>query len=977
MTEKNIIRSLFFLIICGVAVTGWAQSSDEQQRDSLYAKGQTYLGKLDMLEHSDSIIYYLQKAIPYFQQSQHWDDYVGCLNWIASAHFNNGDFSEGREVAGKAGKIALARLGEASTEYFDALSILAVLYDVEGGYDQSIRLNRRVIALSRQYGGEESELWNVYLNLGYTYKILGDYDQALFYFHRAEAVWQDLEQYATDYDYASILFNLAECFQQKAQWGAAAAHYQQSLRLLKGIKSRSEYIDQIVMDCLNGLAAVSLGKNQRDSVLHYTWQAIQLQAQGHTLARAHLCYSLRSQWFTTQGDFAAALSNMKKAEKVVSNTFDGYDQHPEIAKIELHLANIYFEQKEYGTAMDHYQKALASNTLDLDTLTTAPQFDLTQFINPLVGLDILAGIAKTQYIRFVQQPTQVQELNKAYETHFLIAKLITAIRQEYLADGSKNALAQKVLPIYEQAIEVALAQYENSNDQSFLEAAFSFAERNKAILLYENQKENLARHTAGIPDSLLQTAADLRFELNRMKRQIAEAKQKKGEFAPASIKQWQSQYFELKETHQKLIDRFEKQYPEYYHYKFAQQSASIRDIRERLPDKQTAFLEYLVGEKSAYAFLITQDQLQAFQLGSRDTLVLLVNDLRTLITRPPNSESFGDNFRKFGTLATRLYQLLLEKPLATPDHKIDRLLIVPDDILCYLPFETLLESTPDWNHPGYSPNQLEYLVEAYAFSYHYSAALYLQPEVARTSNSKIAFLGMAPSFKKNRLMASRACDPEALYSLMCSQDEVRSIQAMMKGEIALGEQANKSLFYELAAQSNIIHLATHACIDPENPELNSIYFADDFLSNYDLSALNLNADLVVLSACNTGVGRLVKGEGIMSLTRGFFLAGSRSVLTSLWAVDDCATSAIMSGFYKNLVAGHSKDIALRQAKLSFLEQADKVNTHPYYWAAFVQLGNFEALDLANSKNHYPLTIMGIIGLLGILGFLLMRKKIYA
>ena len=147
--------------------------------------------------------------------------------------------------------------------------------------------------------------------------------------------------------------------------------------------------------------------------------------------------------------------------------------------------------------------------------------------------------------------------------------------------------------------------------------------------------------------------------------------------------------------------------------------------------------------------------------------------------------------------------------------------------------------------------------------------------------------------------------------------------------------------------------------------LNKIHFTDDYLSSYDLSTMNINSALAVLSACNTGTGKLRKGEGIMSLARSFTQAGCQSTVMSLWPVNDCSTSSIMTSFYSNLAEGQNKNQALRNAKLTYLETANKMERNPYYWAAFVQFGNTKAMKF---KQEFPLQNMAYIAI-GLLTFL--------
>ena len=162
----------------------------------------------------------------------------------------------------------------------------------------------------------------------------------------------------------------------------------------------------------------------------------------------------------------------------------------------------------------------------------------------------------------------------------------------------------------------------------------------------------------------------------------------------------------------------------------------------------------------------------------------------------------------------------------------------------------------------------------------------------------------------------------------------------------VGEQATKQHFLEQAVQSDILHLATHSCMDDNNPNFNRIYFAnEESMTSLELYTLQLRSQLTVLSACNTGNGKLLKGEGIMSLARGFMVAGCPSLVTTLWGVNDCTTMDLMTHFYEHLYDGERKDEALRNAKLSYLQNPEttRLESHPFYWAAFVQLGDNRAM----------------------------------
>lgn len=190
----------------------------------------------------------------------------------------------------------------------------------------------------------------------------------------------------------------------------------------------------------------------------------------------------------------------------------------------------------------------------------------------------------------------------------------------------------------------------------------------------------------------------------------------------------------------------------------------------------------------------------------------------------------------------------------------------------------------------------------------------------------------------------------SLIPLNWAEKEVVGISEMMNGETYCHGRATEKIFKAKAPSAGILHIATHAVVNDGNPMFSKLVFAadsnsneDGYLNTYELYDMKLNASMVVLSACNTGYGKLVRGEGIMSLARGFMYAGCPSIVMSLWSVDDQSTSLLMRHFYKGLVNGQSKDEALRQAKLDFLKNADEVKSNPFYWSGMIFIGDISPI----------------------------------
>jgi len=399
-----------------------------------------------------------------------------------------------------------------------------------------------------------------------------------------------------------------------------------------------------------------------------------------------------------------------------------------------------------------------------------------------------------------------------------------------------------------------------------------------------------------------------------------------------------------------LIDQFETQYPKYFKLKYDTQLAGLAAVRKNLLNRRTAFLEYFVGLEKVFLFQITK---KGFQVFSFEKSEHFQEDMQELLQFARKKQVIASEANRLQELMYQVYQDYVAKGVETLPKNIDRLLIVPDDVLNLVPFEIL----------SAKEQGTQYLIQDYNIGYAYSATLFQKGQTKKQQQAEHLYLGFAPSFS-TQIAENRDCSGEVLANLTHSANEIISVQELLGGEVMLGKQAKSDFFLDQAGHYKIIHLATHACMDEENPMQSKVFFADQPIINQELFNLNLSADMAVLSACNTGSGQLVKGDGVMSLSKGFIHAGCPSALVSLWSVDDYSTSEIMINFYKYLKKGQSKDKAIRNAKLEYLAAADKVKRHPFYWAAFIHMGDPVALDFGEQNRKWIwMTVIGVIGLL--------------
>ena len=313
-------------------------------------------------------------------------------------------------------------------------------------------------------------------------------------------------------------------------------------------------------------------------------------------------------------------------------------------------------------------------------------------------------------------------------------------------------------------------------------------------------------------------------------------------------------------------------------------------------------------------------------------------------------ESNAGSCLDFSNLAHHYYKQLLEKPLEVANMP-ERVIIVLDGQLANLPFDVFLKTPVKDGYCNYDLVNMDYVLKHHTLSYGYSANVLLENNntIYEQKGSTPSFLGLAPTFEQINARYTNKFFPP-LDSM-----EVINIAKLYKNSLLLmGDSAIDSLFRLHYQDYDIIHLSTHA---DQNGEDVRIYLTDSPLVGEALRGFSFNASLIVLSACETGLGELKQGEGIMSLARNLSIGGTPSVLMSLWSVPGNSTSDLMFHFHDHLKNGKGKDEALRLAKLDYLETSKEQK--PFYWAAFVSIGNTDPLFSSRLSWWWAWPLLGI------------------
>jgi len=425
-----------------------------------------------------------------------------------------------------------------------------------------------------------------------------------------------------------------------------------------------------------------------------------------------------------------------------------------------------------------------------------------------------------------------------------------------------------------------------------------------------------------------------------------------------------------------LIKVFGEQYPAYYDLKYDHSVININEVQVNL-DADQAIVEYTLTDSSLYTFLITPISTAFYKTELDSTFYRKLAILQQMAKIDYADHKLSD-FKQYITASNDIYLTLFSK--VDEEIKDRRIIIIPDGKLGYLSFESLVTTLPDMKSIDY--RNLDYLIKKNPISYSYSSTLLFKNNVSKTSGNSV--LAFAPEYKSgigsNESESTLRQITNQLKPLVNAQEEVVNVMNLFRGTVFKNDEATESNFKSNSPKYDVLHLAMHTLMNDEDPMYSKMVFTmdndsieDGYLNTFEIYNLNLNAQLAVLSACNTGSGKILNGEGIMSLARGFIYSGVPSIVMTLWEVDDKSGADIMTGFYSHLKAGLSKDVALQKAKLDYLSTASQLRAHPYFWSAYVNIGNSKPLQESETFNY--LLVLGLILISALVLFFLKRKKL--
>ncbi|MDN3548704.1 CHAT domain-containing protein [Mucilaginibacter aquaedulcis] len=735
-----------------------------------------------------------------------------------------------------------------------------------------------------------NEVERLYNTLGVIAYSGGNYTKSIPYYERAISTLESRGNIENSL-MVSYKSNLASAYRKLKRYNDALKLYQQALQL-------HEQTDKL----LHNIGSVYLAMGESRLAISYLKQVnYQDQKKLNDLGKASLQLH----------DFNGALSYLKQAESI--NTQKNHDHKNSDHGITLkYLGDVLVAQKQMEQGLIYYQQSINNLLLDFQSndIYANPDNFNTVF-NSAELLDVLSSKAAALESLYTQNH-RIKDLDAALKTYLSFYKLADHVERFYENDEARYLISNRKYALHQQPIDLCLQLYRLTHNKNYIEEAYRLDEENKASTLALYLEQSKLKVKSGISPMLLKQEIDLKANITRL---TLQASGQTDSLALLKLKRTvNDEVIKLVSVQQQV-----NQQTGFSQFNSHSDNVSLISIQKIIPE-QGAILSYHLSKQYVLCFVITKNTFNFFtsttpadfQASVKSTYLLAQNKT-------------GNNNKQMRAIGQSLYSKLIKQAEPFIKDKKD-LMIIPDDELNYLPFELLIN------------NKAKSLLKQFTITYNYSCTILLGNNAAQAKHP--GSLGMAPFDEK--IAGSEWA------SLPASKQEIEA----MGGYLLFGPKATKQAFVDAAHQFGTIHLATHAYANDKNPDQSFIVFypsSNNTDINYKLfqpEIYNLKLDktrLVMLSACESGTGELVNGEGLMSLSRAFSYAGCNNIVASMWKADDNATAYIAKKFHTYLKKGFTITRALQQAKLDYLNDDHIPSTQklPAYWTHMRLIGGFE------------------------------------
>jgi CHAT domain-containing protein len=803
-------------------------------------------------------------------------------------------------------------------------------YEIAASYDDSARL---LINDDQKY---PIELATIFLNKAFIYNIKKSYDLAIEYLEKSIRIYKNSNILSNNslQNLSAAYLNIGIVYYELKNYTSADEYFIKSANL----KTRHNLtgLGLVYLNLAKTLSKTGDNKKAEEYYLKSISTFIdKFDINYYRLADIYFDYGI---FLRSQGRAEDAMEIHRKALDICLKNYG--TKHTFTSLAYKHIADDFLKKGKCDSALVYYQKSLISIVRNFNdtSIYSNPSIDSSIFDIRLLdnlkskakALDLLARDADRKDLK-------LKAVRESVSTMDLALELIDRVRNNYPTEESRIYLAENEKETYFYAVQLSNALYEITGDESDIERMYSIVQKSKAAVLRNEITQNDLFYASAIPDSLRDRHNSLSANISAYTYLVQKEELKKDP-DNKKIALWKDALFEMNRELERSEEYINSIYPQYHELIERTVPVTAGQVMDHLGKSETV-VDYLLsntfagGKRPMYIFVITKNSV-SFKEEMLDSLFSYnTSILRNWDYENASQESADTIFRRRTGALSYMYHKLVE-PVRSQLNG-NRLIIIPDEEIAWLPFDAFLLKKPDIGSADYEG--LEYMINNYAISYRYVSSLILKKPVKISRKENV--YAFYPDYKD-------ANDPEnKLEELKGAGVEINAVVNLFRGKKFTGQSATINNFKKVMQERSILHLAMHSLSDSANSKYSFLMFSPDSatnnerLYNYEISLSRIKSPMVVLSACNSGTGTLYHGEGLMSLARGFILAGASSVVKTSWEVNDETSARIISGFYYYLAKGISKDEALRKAKLDYIKNSPPVYKDPYYWAAYEIMGD--------------------------------------
>jgi CHAT domain-containing protein/tetratricopeptide (TPR) repeat protein len=875
----------------------------------------------------------------------------------------------------------------------EALNNLGEVYNWLGQIQKAFELYYKALAIWTTLGDRRGAA-QTYMYLGFTYSDLGQPTKASESFEKALPLWESQDDRIGK---GNALGAIARLYSRLGESQLALDHFNKARDLMQGI---GDPISNARV--LSGIAYVYDGLGNKTLALEYYGRALALYQGVKYLNGVKVTLFDMGNLYHSVGDYQRALDCYSQDLALSKTVGDRREQafalrgiglvHNSLGSKTQALDNLRRALIFYQAEKDLRGEADTLNLIGAAHEETTQAGQALTYYNRALPIyqraGDRAGEASALY-NIAQAERAANHLPEAQTRIEAALQVIESLRRKVTSQDSRASYFATIRQYYELHVDILMSLEKRRPKEGFAEVAFDTSEKARARSFLESLKEAHIDFRTDVDAAQLERERSLQQALNEKGEEHARilaksTSDREAEAVAKEIDQLTLEYNELKA-------QIKTQSPRYAGLS-QQQPLSSAEVQTRLLDDNTLLLEYMLGDQRSYVWAVSPREISSYELPGRAEIEKAAREVHTslIANQPLPDETFEQRQARVVTAdeqlpsqIANLSKILIDPVAAKLGTK--RLLIVADGTLQYIPFQILTKpSDPNRTGSEISATAAEarpLMVDHEIVNEPSASALALLIGDTTTrkqpSNSVAVFADPVFEVDDPRIKSSSSIKPEVMTSelreselhralrdvgvtgngariprLPASRDEADAIMAAApwwSGFRAMGFEANRAAAMKSELGNyKIVHFATHSFLNDEHPELSGVVLSlfdekgqaqDGFLRLHDIYNLKLPVDLVVLSACNTGLGKDVKGEGLIGLTRGFMYAGASSVVASLWKVDDDATAELMRLFYGYMLRdGLSPAAALRKAQVTMSQQ--KRWRSPYFWAGFVIQGQY-------------------------------------